>query len=277
MHRLIAFLLKQYPLLIFILFELLAVSLVVSHNHYQKAAFNKGISNMVGSSYAVWENITGYFGLKKRNRELAEENARLHNSMKGSFRASDKNIFVWDDTVYQQQFHYVSAQVVNASVNKKKNYLVINKGKNQGIESNMGVIAPNGVVGMVRSVSSNYALIIPIINIDANIAARLKKNDQNGIVSWNGKHYSKGIMKGVPGHIPLNRGDTIITSGQSLFFPEGIVIGYIENYRKNISDNFYTITLRLAVDFNSLNYVYVIRNLLAEEQIHLLKIIENEQ
>ncbi len=277
MHRLIAFLLKRYTLILFIILEVVAVTIVVSQNNYHKTAYHQGVTDFAGATYKVWSDITGYFSLKKQNRKLAEENAELHNRLKSSFRASDKKIFVWNDTLYQQQFQYVSAQIVNASVNRKKNFIVINKGSNQGIDYDMGVISTDGIVGMVKSVSPNFALIIPVINIDASIAARLKSNDQNGIVKWDGKHFSHGIMKGIPGHIEIEKGDTIITSGQSLFFPEGIIIGYVDDFTRNRSDNFYTIRLGFSVDFNSLNHVYVIRNLMAEEQIKLLKIIEDEQ
>lgn len=277
MHRVVAFLLKQYPLILFILLEIFAFTLVVRNNHYQKAAFNNGVSNFTGRTTQTWLDITGYFSLKKQNRMLSEENAGLRSKLQESFRASDRQIFVYNDTVYQQQFQYVSAQIVNATIQKSKNFFLINKGKNQGIEKDMGVIAPGGIVGMVKSVSANFSLVIPIINIDANIAARLKNNDQNGIVSWDGKHYSTGVMKGIPGHIELHKGDTIITSGQSIFFPEGLKIGYVTGFERNRSDNFYAVKLRFAVDFNSISYVYVIRNLLADEQIKLLKVIEDEQ
>lgn len=277
MYRLLTFLQKYYPLLIFLLLEGFALNLIVRNNYYHKAVFNNGVSNFTGNTFETWQGITGYFGLRKENRRLAEENALLRNHQISSFRASDQNIFVWNDTVYQQQFQYVSAQIVNATVNRKKNFFLINKGKNQGIETNMGVISPDGVVGVIKSVSANFSLVLPIINIDANIAARIEKNDQGGLVSWDGQHFSTGVMKGIPGHFKLETGDTIITSGQSIFFPEGLPVGYISGFKKNRSDNFYTVSVKFAVDFNSLTQVYIIRNLLAEEQINLLKAIEHEQ
>lgn len=277
MHRLVAFLLKQYPLILFILLEALALFMVVNSNSYHKASFSKGVSDVSGGTYLMWNNINDYFSLKQKNRQLAEENARLHSQLRSSFRTSDKQIYVWDDTLYRQQFQYISAQVVHASVNKKKNFLIIDKGSNQGIENDMGVFSPDGVVGMVKNVSPNFALVIPIINIDASIAARLKNDNQKGIVTWDGKHFRSGIMKGIPGHIKIRKGDTIITGGQSIFFPEGLAVGYVAGYEKNPTDNFYEIKTYFAVDFNSLNYVYIIRNLMAEEQIKLLKIAEDEQ
>jgi rod shape-determining protein MreC len=277
MHRIVAFLLKQYTFILFLMLEVVALSLVVHHNTYHKTAYRQQMSDLAGGTYSVWSNITGYFNLKAKNKALAEENALLHSRMPESFRASDKKIFVWNDTVYQQQFQYVSARIVNASINKKKNFIIIDKGSNQGIANDMGVISPDGIVGMVKSVSANYSLIIPVINIDASIAARLKRSDQKGIVSWEGRRFSHALMKGVPGHVELSAGDTVITSGQSIFFPEGIHVGYISGFTKNRSDNFYSIHLRLATDFNSLNYVYIIRNLMADEQIKLLKMTEDEQ
>jgi len=277
MHRIVAFILKRYPLFLFLLLEVVAVTLVINKNDYQRGAFRLGVTGVAGVTYSVWSDITGYFTLKQQNRMLAEENARLRDNLQGSFRASDRKIFVWNDTVYQQQFQYVSARIVNASVNRQKNFLMINKGSNQGIEQNMGVIAGDGIVGMVKSVSANYALVLPVIHLDANISARLKRNDQKGIVNWDGKHFTYATMKGIPGHIGVERGDTIVTSGQSVFFPEGLKVGYVSDYVQNRSDNFYTITLRLAVDFNSIQHVYVIRNLLAAEQLKLLEETENAE
>jgi rod shape-determining protein MreC len=277
MHRIVAFLLKRYPLFLFVLLEVVAVSMVVTGNNYHKSAFHVGVTDFSGWTYARWSNLTGYFYLRKQNQLLAEENARLKNNLKSSFRASDRKEFVWNDTLYQQQFHYVSSRVVNSSVNRKKNFLVIDKGRRQGIENDMGVIAPDGIVGMVKQVSANYALVIPVINIDANIAARLKRSEQKGLVHWDGTDFSHAVMKGIPGHTPLQKGDTVITSGQSIFFPEGIRVGYVTDFTKNRSDNFYTIKLRLAVDFNSIHFVYVIRDLLAKEQLQLLQEVEDEQ
>lgn len=277
MHRIVAFLLKQYTFIIFLILEVVALALVIQHNSFHKTTYRQQVSDLAGGTYAVWSSVTGYFNLREQNRKLAEENAWLHSRLPESFRASDKKIFVWNDTMYQQQFQYVSARIVNATVNKKKNFIIIDKGASQGIANDMGVISPQGIVGMVKSVSANYSLIIPVINIDASIAARLKRSDQKGIVNWDGKHFSHAEMKGVPGHIDLEKGDTVITSGQSIFFPEGIHIGYISGYSKNRSDNFYTIQLQLATDFNSLNHVYIIKNLMAEEQIQLLKLTEDEQ
>jgi rod shape-determining protein MreC len=277
MHRIVAFLLKQYTFILFVILEVVALSLVVHHNSYHQSAYRKQVSDLSGGTYAVWSAITGYFNLRSKNKELAEENALLHSRLPESFRASDKKIFVWNDTIYHQQFQYVSARIVNASVNKKKNFIIIDKGSNQGIANDMGVISPDGIVGMVRSVSDNYSLIIPLINIDASVAARLKRSDQKGIVSWDGRRFSHALMKGVPGHVELTAGDTVITSGQSIFFPEGILVGYITGFTKNRSDNFYNIQLRLATDFNSLNHVYIIRNLMADEQIKLLNMTRDEQ
>ncbi len=271
MHRIVAFFLKQYPFFLFLLLEIVAISLVINHNNYHKGVLRLGVSEVSGTTYEIWSHITGYFSLHQQNRALAEENARLRSQMPDAFKASDRKVFVRDDTVYQQQFEYVSARVVKSSVNRQRNILMIDKGVNQGIAQNMGVMGSDGIVGVVQSVSANYALVLPVINVGANIFARLKSNDQKGIVSWNGASYHYAQMKGIPGHILVEQGDTIITSGQSVFFPEGLCVGFVTDYVQSPGDNFYTIRLRLGVDFNSLNHVYVIRNLMADEQHNLLK------
>lgn len=276
MHRIVTFFVKQFPLILFIVLEGIAISLLVNHNQFHRTTFQKTVVELTGKTYSAFNSVLDYFSLKNVNRDLASENAMLRDRLKGSFLINDRNIFIYNDTVYKQQFQYQNAKVVYSSVTKKKNYLILDKGEKQGIKTNMGVFAKSGVIGIVKSVSPNFSLVIPIINIDANIAARLKNNYQKGVVSWDGKHYSEGVMKGIPGHVELNVGDTIITGGTSIFFPEGLHIGYVKGYKRNPGDNFYRIRLNFSADFNSLNYVYIIRNQFFNEQFDLLRSMEDE-
>ncbi|MDT8308832.1 MAG: rod shape-determining protein MreC [Bacteroidales bacterium] len=276
MQRLIAFLLKKHHLFIFLLLESLAIGLLLHNNSYHRSVTINAVNDFSGAVYEKWSNVTRYFNLTEVNRSLAKENALLRENNMSAFMAIDKNIFTWHDTLYKQHFQYVVAKVVHATVNNKRNIIIVNKGENQGIEPDMGVISSDGVTGIVMKTSANYALILPVVNIGSNIAAKLKNNEQRGVVIWNGKRYQTGTLQGIPAHVKCSIGDTIITSGNSMIFPEGIPVGTVESYTIDKRNFFYNINIRFFVDFNALSYVYIIRNHLKEEPLALMKNYQDE-
>jgi rod shape-determining protein MreC len=133
----------------------------------------------------------------------------------------------------------------------------------------MAVVSPNGIVGIVNGVSSNFSYVMSLLHSETKISAKLKKNNATGSVSWEGGSYKSGMLADIPSHILIKTGDTVITSGFSLDFPEGIIIGNIASYTLNPGDNFYKIKINFSTDFNKLDNVYVVKNLFKEEQLKL--------
>jgi len=101
------------------------------------------------------------------------------------------------------------------------------------------------------------------------MSAKLKKSNQVGSLYWKGDDYKIGKLVDIPSHVQFDKGDTIITSGFSNIFPEGQMIGVVENSTLQTGDNFYTIDVRFAVDFNNIYYVFVIENLMQQELLEL--------
>jgi len=244
----------------------------VQHNDYQKSSFINTTNDFFASVNQKINNIYDYFNLKEINRQLAEENAKLRSREIKSFNATDKNVFTVNDTTYKQDYTYIDAKVVNSSINRRKNYLTLNKGYLSGIKKDMGVISPDGVVGIVSDVSPNYATVMSVLHLDTKISAKLKKSGQIGSLVWPGINYRKGKLKDMPTHVVLHKGDTIVTSGFSAIFPEGINIGYVIGYNLKDGEMFYDVDLALAVDYNNLSYVYVVNNIFKTEQ----KLLENK-
>jgi len=178
------------------------------------------------------------------------------------------------DTLHQQHYFYTSAKVINQTVNKQHNFLTLNKGSNVGIRPEMGVISADGVIGIVVNVSKKFSTVISLLNLDFRVSAKLAKNNYFGSLHWDGKDYRKVKLDEIPYHIDVNRGDTVITSGYSSIFPEGIVIGTVSNSEVK-GGNFYEIEVDLSVDFKSLAFVDVISNLHREEQ-KVLEELDNE-
>jgi len=151
------------------------------------------------------------------------------------------------------------------TTNKRNNYLTLNKGSNQGIAKDMGVITSTGIVGIVKEVSANFSSVISVLHKETKISAKVKKNGHLGTVIWTGGDYSNGELIDIPTHVKPVIGDTIITSGYSTSFPEGIMIGTISDFKIVKGDNFYTITIKFSTDFNNISYAYVIRNIMKDE------------
>jgi len=173
-------------------------------------------------------------------------------------------------------YKYVSAKVVSSTVNKKQNYITINKGKKHGIEPEMGVIGPNGIVGIVVSTSNKYSTVLPIINPNSRVSVKLEKNDYFGSLSWESQNANQAFLSEIPGYVSVQKGDVIVTSGFSAIFPDGVPVGTINSFIKNQSTDFYEIVVDLYTDFYNLSYVYVITNSNKSEQLEMMPNTEDE-
>jgi rod shape-determining protein MreC len=243
--------------------EVVAFALVIQNN-YQRASFINSTNRFTGSVLNSYHDITEYFYLKKQNEQLLSENAWLHSQIDQSFRSVDTAIYIQKDSL----FRFIEAEVISNSVHHMKNYLMLDKGKLDGIEPDMGVITSNGIVGTVVEVSDHFSKVMSVIHIQHKINARIKKNNHLGSVEWNGKDYRYGTLSDVPVHVQLNPGDSIITSGNSHIFPQGISIGVISdgvNDEAKNQGNFKRAPILFAVDYNDIYHVYVIVNLMREE------------
>lgn len=273
MRHLFAYIIKHYFFFLFLFLEIVAFSFIVQNN-YQRATFLNSSGRITGTVFNTFNNITEYLTLKSSNVILAEENARLRESQAISFHTTDTLVYFQHDSL----FKYVSAKVISNSIHKQKNYLMLNKGSSSGIEKDMGVITSNGIVGTVVDVSENFSRVMSILHKNNKINARVKKNNHIGNVEWDGEYYAQGLLTDIPTHVNLYKGDTIITSGNSFIFPAGIMVGTVNEYLVDKGDKFNKAKIDFSVDFNNLYFVYVIVNLMKDEQINLETPIDtNEQ
>ncbi|MGD0709892.1 MAG: rod shape-determining protein MreC [Bacteroidales bacterium] len=270
------FLLRQNFFFIFLLLEVISFILLVQNNIYQRSSFINSTNTFTGSILATINNVSQYFSLKDANHKLAEENVRLLNESKKYYMMTDEQVFLYKDTLYRQQYEFISAKVIGNTTNKRNNYLTLNKGSRQGIQKDMGVITSNGIVGIVKEVSPNFSSVISVLHKDTKISAKVKKNGHLGTVNWSGGDYRYGELIDIPTHVKPILGDTVITSGYSSSFPEGIMIGIISDFRIEKGDNFYTITIKFSTDFNNISYAYVIRNIMKDELNRLTKDSQND-
>ncbi|WP_455499803.1 rod shape-determining protein MreC [Butyricimonas virosa] len=268
MKEIIKLILKYHFTIIFILLEIVSFSLIIRHNEYQRAIFSESASTLFGNISLTITSIKDYFRLKEMNESLANENILLKNRL-------EKYEFLRDTiihgTVVQDSipvYEYIGAKQVNATYNRTKNYITLNQGRKNGLQKEMAVCTPEGIVGLIQDLSDHFAVVIPLINVDSRISAKIKKNNYYGSLQWDGNDYAYSYLNDIPYHVEVNVGDTIVTSGLSKIFPEGIVVGYVESVDKETA-NFLKIKVKLAVDFKRINHVYVILNNKKNEQTSL--------
>lgn len=276
MRNLLVFLRKHYFTLLFLLLEIVSLSLFFNFNEFQNTALYNVSSTFTGVINITYRNISEYFSLRKTNQTLVEEMAKLHARLPDAYYKSDVYSFYRNDTVYQLQYRYISAKVVSNTTNMRNNFIMINKGSLQGVRNHMGVIIGNRIVGQVVSVSPHFSWLMSMLNKDSKISGKFKKNNQLVNVEWPGGNYRYGSVKEIPKHVNIQKGDTIITSGNSEIFPEGILIGTISDYTVATDENFNYGTILFSTDFNSLGYVEIVVDLMRKEKEDLKATFKSE-
>ena len=178
-----------------------------------------------------------------------------------------------EDSVHKQHYTHTSAEVIENSVNRQKNFFTINKGTDQGIKVDMAVISGNNVAGVIVGCSRNYSVAMSVLNLDFKLSARIRSNGYFGSLNWDGVNYKYAVLSEIPQHVSVNVGDTIETTGYSAIFPEGEIVGTVSDYEK-LGGDFYKISILLATDFKKLHFVDVIGNMKKTEQLELEKLYQ---
>ena len=282
MRKLIAFLIKYSVVILFILLELLSFGLIVNNNGYQKSVFFSSGNTVLASMYEVSNSVVEYFYLRQANNGLALENTQLKNQLVEL--KNQLQVIAPADSVNQNQLQvdpqneisYIYAKVIHNSTNKMQNYITLNKGERDGIRVDMGVVNEDGVVGIVAKVTEKFSVVIPVINPKLQINSKFKSNNYSGPIVWEGKDYRFTKLNDIARHVKFALGDTLITSGYTYSFPEGILIGTVDDFVINESDAYYDIKIRLAVNFRTLSHVQVINYLNYEEQRQLEKSVTQQ-
>ncbi len=276
MRNLINFIVKYHFFFIFLALQVVAFIILIQNSYYHRSFWMNSSNYITGSLYTRYTNIGEYFQLKNINEQLSRENHNLIKQIPYSFLKTDQQIFTHRDTLYRRQYTYINARVINNSVNRRNNYLTLNKGRSHGIKPDMGVITSQGVIGIVKDVSANFSSALSLLHADTRISAKIMKNDHLGTILWDAPDYRTVIMEHIPPHVDVKLGDTIITSGHSKIFPEGIHIGTVSNYEIRRGESFITLKVELFEDFNNLTYVHVVKNLYRQEQEELEEQAETE-
>jgi rod shape-determining protein MreC len=270
MRNLLNFLVRFNNLIIFLILEGITLYWLATGNSYHNTRVVKGIRGLTQGIEMKINKTRNYLSLREINENLAAENIALRNSIERIVRRENSVFFSVTDTIYSQQYNHTTAEVIENSVNRQKNFFTINKGKKQGISADMAVTSFDGVAGVIVGCSENYSVAMSLLNLDFRLSVRIKSNGYFGSLSWDGRDYRHAVLGEIPQHISVSVGDTIETTGYSAIFPEGLAVGTISDFEKRGGD-FYRITVSLISDFKKLHFVDVIGNLVKAEKVELEK------
>ena len=270
MESLIAFLKRYNYVFVFLLLEIFSIVFITQNSNYQGSKIVQAGNAVAGRCYGTMSLIRDYFGLRKENERLAAENAELRARLESSYISYNLREFVHEDTVYKQRYSYTEARVVKNSWNQTNNYIMINKGRLQGVHLDQAVISPQGIVGVVVNTTDNFATVMPVLHSNSRNSVRINRINTNGSLLWRGGDFRYATLVDIPTTHTLKTNDTIVTSGMANDFPEGVMVGFVDKVMTERGSGFYTIKVRLATEFNKLDHVYIIDNRFKAEQDSLM-------
>lgn len=264
------FIARYSAVFVFLLLTIVSSIMLFSGNSYQQAVYLTSSGRVVSTIYSASHGVTGYFHLRSVNDDLNQRLADLELENANLRRAlQDASERLYADTVTiappLDQYRFIVARVINNSLVHPQNYITINRGAADGITPEMGVVDQNGVVGIVDVVGPYASRVISLLNSDLRLSCKVKGSDAFGSLVWDGKSPQYAVLEELPRHVPFAPGDTIVTSGYSVVFPEGIPVGTIVEQHRDADDNFYSLKIRLTTDFATLSTVHLIENFQKQE------------
>lgn len=273
MREIFSFFYRHSKWLVFALLVGLSCLMLFTRNPYQHHVYLTSAGHVSGAVYGVAGNVTSYFNLRENNEDLNRRNADLQLeviSLREELqRQKEAEASTRLDSVAPfealRHYEFIVAHVINNSVTHPRNYITVDKGTADGVHPEMGVIDQNGVVGIVNVTTGHYARLISLLNPNFRLSCKIKGNESFGSLVWDGEDPGVALLEELPRHTVYNAGDTVITSGYSAVFPEGIPVGVVISDKGGHNDNFFTLKVRLLSDFTKLNNVQIVVNNHADE------------
>lgn len=273
MQQIFNFLIRNKNNILFLFLLALSVFFTIQTHSFHKSRFISSANGVTGGIYTWTSDIRDYLYLEEYNDRLLEENKELRNILTNLNDTISVENYT-DTSSFEGTYYFRAAKVINNNFSKADNYLTLNQGKNAGIQPEFGVVTSKGVIGIVDRINDRFSRVISILHSQSRINAQLSKSNHFGSLIWDGNDPNLVQLIDVPRQAPVNKGDTIVTGGRSLIFPEGLPIGSIEDYDMDETESYYTINVRLFNDMTNIGFVYVIENLDREEILSLEEVDE---
>lgn len=263
MHNLLAFLSKYYHWLIFLILEVVSGVMLFKYNSYQGSAWISSANAVVGKVYEWQSGIEHFFSLSQSSEQLTQRNIFLEEEVQQLRKrlakaTADSSWFQRNEMAHLNQYTLIPAKVVSNSIHKKDNLITIDKGRADGVKTDMGVACGNGLVGVVYLTSEHYSVVIPVLNHLSHISVTIRNRGYFGYLTWDGGNPVVAYVEDIPRHAQFKKGDWIETSGYSNIFPAGISVGKIVDIKDSSDGLSYRLKLNLSTDFSCLRDVCII-------------------
>ncbi len=271
MQNLLAFFVKYFHWFLFALLEAISGVMLFSYNSYQGSVWVSSANSVAGTIYKWQAEVEHFFSMTRVNQELTTRNLYLeqelarHRERIAALTGGDT--LLTDKTL--ADYHLLPAKVVSNSVDKTDNLITIDKGRADGLQSDMGVVSGNGLVGVVYLVGEHYSVVIPLLNSRSRVSCRIRNRGYFGYLVWSGSDPTRAFLEDVPRHARLRKGDWVETSGYSSIFPQGVAAGRIEKIFNSPDGLSYRLQIHLSTDFACLRDVCVITDRDIMERLRL--------
>lgn len=279
MREVFNFFIRYSKWFVFAIFLIASVFLLVKNNPIHQSVYLTSANSVSSAVYESINNVTGYLNLRENNEDLNRRNAVLQaevEALNAKINALEEMLMLDSLNLPEilRPYDFIVAHVIKNSIVKPHNYITINKGSEDGVAPEMGVIDQNGVVGVVNVVGPHSSRVISLLNPHFRLSCKIKGNESFGSLVWDGKDARYALLEELPRHTVYHAGDTVVTSGYSAVFPPGIPVGIVEPNSKSGNDNLFTLKIKLLTDFTTLDNVQIVVNYMEEE---IRKLEENEK
>jgi rod shape-determining protein MreC len=277
MRNLIAFFKRFQVFLIFAILQVLAIYFYYSSMSFPKTQINTSVNILNGNILLARNNISKLFYLSRSNQKLQEENVFLRMNHPQSMLKIERNLIKIDDTLYKQQYEFIPATIINSTFDKRNNFFTLNVGSIQGIERGMGVFSDQGVIGVIHFSSKHFSIIKSVLTENINLDVMIEKSGAFGLLKWNGTHARFGIISGISNDIKVKKWQKVVTRGASGVFPYGIPVGKISKIGNVEGKPLWDVQILFSEDYRKIQNVYVIKNMLQNEQDKLEALIPEDK
>lgn len=263
MRRLVEFIRSIYVVVLFILLELAALSYYARATAYTEARLLARTNSIIGGVNGLISDIGHFFRLGSENRALTAHIALLEEEL-ARYREADKagRLKVELREMGESKYRMAEAAVVSNTVGRAHNYITINRGGADGITNGMGIITPDGAIaGYIVDYSERYAVAVSILNPVFRGSGNPEGTNYQGAIRWDGRDPHFVTLEGLSKYADPQPGQKVLTTGFESYFPEGLLIGTIEEAILDDVGTTYTVRVRLAADLSAMNNLVVIENL----------------
>ncbi|TAF93667.1 MAG: rod shape-determining protein MreC [Cytophagia bacterium] len=278
MLQLFEFIARKRNFILFVVLEVFSFWLIVNNNNYWSVNYFNTSNSLVAKALTVSNSVKEYSNLRNVNESLAEENRRLRQqiTVNQQLKSANAPAGYQPDSAFAARYQFVTiAKVVDNSTSRTDNYLTIDKGTDDGVKERMGVMSPDGIVGIVTVCNKKFSKVTSILHSQFSVGAMLLRSGDIGTVTWQTSDPSVVALKDISRYKKVFKGDTAVTSNFSSVFPPGVTIGRIQKIAVSIDQSQFDIELKLGLDFTKLSYVYLVANKLQAQQESLQKPVLN--